>query len=177
MSLEEIRQEINTIDAGMKELFLQRMECSGQVAEEKKRTKGSVYVPEREAEMIARGISDVPEEKKPEYEMLLKQVITISRTYQYAQMELPEGLKEISGYRGELLLEFSWGDNAEQVSGALVALNMAGLALQRIQTERQGETMRCQIKISGDFTEALAKGAVMQIYEENQDVSVQKISE
>lgn len=178
MSLDEIRQEINTIDARLKELFLKRMDCSGQVAEEKKKTKGSVYVREREAEIIARELADVPEEKKPEYEMFLKQVITISRTYQYSRMDLPEGLEEIRDHRGELSIGFSCGESLERISGALLALKMAGIALQEIQArEGQGKNMYCQMRVSGDFTGALAKGAVLQIYEENEEVSVQKIAE
>lgn len=176
MSLDEIRKEINTIDIGLKELFLKRMDCSKQVAEEKKKTKGSVYVPKREAEIIERELSDVPEEKKPEYEMFLKQVITISRTYQYSRMELPECLKEIKDYQGELSINFSCKENSDQITGVLLALKMAGIVLQEIQTkEQQGKNMHCQMRVSGDFTGALAKGAILQIYEENEEVSVQKI--
>ncbi|MCM1258029.1 MAG: chorismate mutase [Roseburia sp.] len=178
MSLDEIRQEINSIDTRMKELFLKRMECSRQVAEEKKKTKGRVYVPEREAEMVSRGLMDVPENKMPEYKMLLKQIITISRTYQYSQMGLPEYLRETLDFQGELLIGFSCKEDSDQLSGAVVALKMAGIVIQEIQTERQQEkTMCCHMRIFGDFKSSLAKGAVLQIYEENEDVSVQKISE
>ena len=57
MTLEEIRKQIDAIDTQMKPLFLQRMECARYVAEEKEKTGGNVYVPEREREIIEKRLS------------------------------------------------------------------------------------------------------------------------
>ncbi len=69
MGLDKIRQEIDTVDKQMRKLFLRRMELSGQVIEEKKKTGDTVYVPKREAEIIARRMEGVEAEKALEYEM------------------------------------------------------------------------------------------------------------
>ena len=59
MTLEEIRRQIDTVDSQIKPLFLQRMECAGQVAEEKAKTGGDVFVLERELEIIRKRTADV----------------------------------------------------------------------------------------------------------------------
>ena len=53
MSLDEIRHHIDGVDAQMKKLFLERMDCARQVAEEKAKTGGDVFVPSREEAILA----------------------------------------------------------------------------------------------------------------------------
>ena len=87
MGLDEIRQKIDvSIDTQMKELFLARMDLSAQVIAVKKVNGGAVYVPEREKEVIEKRSAQVETEKLPEYQMFVRQVMAISRTYQYAQI-------------------------------------------------------------------------------------------
>ena len=86
MGLDEIRQKIDVIDTQMKELFLARMDLSAQVIAVKKENGGAVYVPEREKEVIEKRSAQVETEKLPEYQMFVRQVMAISRTYQYAQI-------------------------------------------------------------------------------------------
>ena len=82
MTLEEIRCEIDNVDTQMKELFLKRMECARNVAQEKSRTGGDVYVPEREEEIIRKRTEDV-KEVQSEYIEFLRYLMTVSRKYQY----------------------------------------------------------------------------------------------
>ena len=63
MGLDKIRQEIDRTDAQLKGLFLERMDLSRQVAEEKIRTGGAVYAPEREQNILARRTEGMPEDK------------------------------------------------------------------------------------------------------------------
>lgn len=176
MGLEEIRKNIDAVDTQMRELFLNRMELSRQVAEEKKRTGGSVYVPKREEEVILSRTEGVAE-LAPEYKMFLKQVMAISRTYQYSCLDLPDALEILSGFAGELILEFTCSEKSEQLLTGVTALKTAGIVIHEIQSECAEEKMICRFKLSGDFRLALAKGAVLQIYKENENVSVQKAEE
>lgn len=173
MDLEEIRKNIDDVDVKMRELFLKRMGLSRLVAEEKKRTNAKVYVPEREEEVISRRAKEVTE-LGPEYRMFLKQVMAISRTYQYSRFDFPPALKNLQTDAKSYTLEFTCNKGSEQLLAAVTALKMAGIVIHEIHSKSAEEKMICRILISGDFTLELAKGAVLQIYEENENVSVQK---
>ncbi|MDE6904471.1 MAG: chorismate mutase [Lachnospiraceae bacterium] len=176
MGLEEIRKNIDAVDTQMRELFLKRMELSRQVAEEKKRTGAKVYVPKREEEVIlcrAEGVTELA----PEYRMFLKELMAISRTYQYSCLDLPDSLEFLSDFTGGLMLTFTCSEKSEQLLTGITALKMAGIIIHEIQSESVEEQIICRISLWGDFRLALARGAVLQIYEENENVSVQKAEE
>ncbi|MCC8061558.1 MAG: chorismate mutase [Clostridiales bacterium] len=82
MTLDEIRAQIEEIDAQMKPLFLKRMECARHVAETKARTGSDVFVREREISIVKRRVAGVAE-LHDEYEMFLHDVMNLSRRYQY----------------------------------------------------------------------------------------------
>ena len=166
MGLEEIRKNIDAVDVKMRELFLKRMDLSRQVVEEKKRTGAKVYVPKREEEVILGRIKGM-EEHVPEYKMFVRQVMAISRIYQYSCLALPESLNILSSGKDKFILKLA----------AFTALRTAGIAIHEMQWESVGETLNCSIIISGDFTSELTKAAVLLIYEENEHVSVQKAEE
>lgn len=169
MGLDKIRQEIDEIDIQMKELFLKRMDLSGQVAEEKKKTGGAVYVPHREKEMIENRSKDVESEKLPEYQAFIKQVIGISRTYQYSKLqENAEKLKNLAMKETSLTLEFCCEKDSKQIAVNLDALLLAGLTIEKITANQEDAgRLKYQIHVSGDFTKPLARGAIMQVLEEN----------
>ena len=77
MSLNEVRQEINKIDDGMKKLFDNRMNCSNQVAAVKMAEGDKVFKPLREKEIVERFSND------REYIAFIKKVMQISRKRQY----------------------------------------------------------------------------------------------
>ena len=52
MELNEIREQINSVDAQLVELFVKRMDLSAQVADYKKTNKMPIHVPAREREIL-----------------------------------------------------------------------------------------------------------------------------
>lgn len=66
MSLDEIRVHIDAVDTQVKTLFLERMDCAQQVAQEKAKTGGDVFVQSREEAIIAGRTADVVPERKEE---------------------------------------------------------------------------------------------------------------
>ena len=82
MTLDEIRVEIDAVDAQMKILFLKRMECSRHVAEIKAVTGSDVFAPERERSIIEKQTKDV-EEVCDEYVAFLRHLMSASRRFQY----------------------------------------------------------------------------------------------
>lgn len=93
MSLDEIRHHIDGVDAQMKKLFLERMDCARQVAEEKAKTGGDVFVPSREEAILAARTEDVDPACQAEYAWFLRLLMSISRRYQYGL--LPEMQKSV----------------------------------------------------------------------------------
>lgn len=176
MGLETIRENIDSVDTKMRELFLKRMDLSRQVIEEKQKSGGTVYVPEREEEVIARHMEGVPEEIMPEYHMFLKQIMAISRTCQYSHLKLPEHIGQAVDFKGELQIRFVCRQESYQLLAAVTALKLAGITVKDMDTQADLEgNMRCRIKAIGDFSLKLAKGAVLQIYEENDEVFVERV--
>ena len=136
MSLDKIRQEIDQIDEQMKILFLQRMDLAKQVIEEKKKTGAAVYVPEREAEIIEVRSEGAPEEYLPECRAFFKQMMGISRTYQYSRIAgQAETLKVLTEGKDSVVLEFSCGMECGGLAACLNAVSLAGLQAESVKME------------------------------------------
>ena len=137
MDLEEIRQEINLVDEQMKELFLKRMELSYHVAENKKRTKGAVYVPKREQEILAARTNGVSDEYKQECKNFFQQMMEISRVYQYSKLtDDSEKLKMLLDREGKLLCTFTCTKGEQQLRACLFAILSSGLLAEKILAEK-----------------------------------------
>lgn len=85
--LEDIRTEIDTIDAQVRELIMRRMDCSAQVAAAKLAAGSTeVFRPDREASMLEHHGALVPQERRAGYQAALRRVVEASRSYQYGIM-------------------------------------------------------------------------------------------
>lgn len=84
MELTQIREMINALDDTMHQTFLQRLNCSAQVAEVKLQTGDCVYKPQREQEILARFSGE--EDEAVLYRLYIRKVMQLSRYYQYGQM-------------------------------------------------------------------------------------------
>ena len=168
MDLSEIRQHINRIDAQMKGLFLERMSFAAKVAEEKRCTGGSVFVPEREREILQMRQKDVGPELAMECRACFGQLMGISRTYQYAKLAgVCSRAGEIPDRPGAVDIVFSCGEESGGFASALNAISLGGLLVLACSAGREGEgSLRCKLRLEGDFSQELAKAAVLQILEE-----------
>lgn len=92
MDLNEIRQQIDTIDSQLVDLFCQRMALSAQVADYKKANDLPVYVPARERAILQK----VSQEAGPEFEkdtrILYSTLFELSRGYQNRRNAAPSPL-------------------------------------------------------------------------------------
>lgn len=174
MELDKIRQDIDAIDTQMRELFLARMDLSKQVITEKKRTGGNVYVPERECEVIENRSRGVDVEFQSEYRVFLKQVMNISRTYQYSQLaEQAEVLCQGLDGKESIKLQMLSCEGSNHIIFVLSALVLAGIDIKEISKIAQNEKGSLyQIVLEGNFHTALAKGALLQVFRELDDVQV-----
>ena len=82
MTLDELRSEIDSVDDGLKKLFLSRMEIASKIAAIKAENGDEIYKPEREKAVVERLTEDVDDSLKQEYADFVSNVIRISREYQ-----------------------------------------------------------------------------------------------
>ncbi len=169
MELNQIREEIDQVDKRLRELFLQRMELAGQVAEAKVKTKADVYVPKREQEILCARTEGVKEEFLPECRAFFEQMMEISRTYQYSKMtEENELLKELPQSEGVIKICFSCQRESRWLSIFINAAVLAGLHLEKLETEQRSGGMECNLWLSGDFSKTLSRAVVLQMLKENE---------
>lgn len=176
MGLDKIRQEIDRTDAQLKGLFLERMDLSRRVAEEKIRTGGAVYAPEREQNILARRTEGTPEEYQPECRAFFQHIMGISRTYQYSRLaDQAEALQELSDKAEEVVVTFGCEPGYPGISASLDALSLAGIKTEEIhlQKDENGEYF-CQMRLNGDFSRNISRAAVLQILEENKNARLEK---
>ena len=96
MTLEEVREQIDALDPGIRDLLMKRMDLSCHVAEAKKASGDfRVYCPDREAEILEHLGGEVPEERKAPYLAVVRKIMETSRMYQYGLLfDWTEGLFE-----------------------------------------------------------------------------------
>lgn len=97
MELNEIRQEIDSIDRELVSLFIRRMNCSAQVAEYKQKNQLPILDASRERALLNK-ISELSGEELEDYtRTLYSTILELSRSYQYKAMNESSSIsKEIS---------------------------------------------------------------------------------
>lgn len=82
-SLDEIRNKIDEIDAQMRVLFEQRMDCIKAVAEYKFSNHGNIFDQNREERMLEKNLIQLKnKEYAKEYERFLREILVSSKDYQ-----------------------------------------------------------------------------------------------
>lgn len=160
MSLDEIRLHIDAVDTQVKKLFLERMDCAQQVAQEKAKTGGDVFVQSREDAIIAGRTADVAPERKAEYAYFLLLLMSISRRYQYGLLPAmrQQVLEDLSSRAGLELtaahtgIEVSFTCASGEPKLALFA-NMAalnGITVSNLTLTAEGETQHVRAALQGN---------------------------
>ena len=84
MALEDVRKQIDGIDTRIRELLMERLDCSAQVAEAKLAVgETTVYRADRETEILDRLGAQVTEDRRAGYLAVVRKVMETSRMYQY----------------------------------------------------------------------------------------------
>jgi chorismate mutase len=82
-SLDEIRNKIDEIDAQMRVLFEQRMDCIQAVAEYKFSNHGNIFDQSREEKMLEKNLIQLKNKNyAKEYERFLQEILVSSKDYQ-----------------------------------------------------------------------------------------------
>lgn len=169
MELDGIRQEIDRIDEQMKELFLQRMKCSRKVAEAKKQTGAAVFVKKREEEILDARAFCAEEEYLPECRAFFTQMMEISRLYQYSKLAGQSGwLQKLPQEEGRIAIDFLCRKESSQISAFLNGARISGLYAEMIRAREEEGGLHCKMRLSGNFSAALARGAVLMVLQESE---------
>lgn len=103
--LQQARARIDAIDAQMAELFEQRMQAVGQVAQYKAATGKAVFDPERERAVLDKNAARLQnDELRPYYRVFLQQAINVSSAYQRALLG-----RDVAAFQG---VEGAWSQIA-----------------------------------------------------------------
>lgn len=82
-ALDEIRNRIDEIDAQMRVLFEQRMDCIQAVAEYKFNNNGNIFDQSREEKMLEKNLIQLQNKNyTKEYERFLQEILVSSKDYQ-----------------------------------------------------------------------------------------------
>ncbi len=86
-NLDEVRAKIDSIDPKLKELIMQRLDCSYQVAEAKVESGDlTIFRQDREDAILERLGEGIPEERLNGYLAVVRKIMETSRMYQYGLM-------------------------------------------------------------------------------------------
>ena len=94
MDIQELRREIDGIDAQLLPLFCQRMEIAAQVADYKKENGLPIFVPGREREILDRVAGQAGEDMSDYAKILYNTLFELSRAYQGGRNSQPSPLRD-----------------------------------------------------------------------------------
>lgn len=180
MTLDEVRNEIDKLDEEMKELFLRRMELSGEVAKVKAGTAQKVYNPGREAEVIGGLTEGIGGPRKLQYESFLKKLMEISRTEQYRLMDesgadglfdtpvLDEAAGKLKGGE-DLRLSFTCSEKGISPSEAISVISDYSPEILEIALKESGKV---EVLISGQSDAGALKLLLIHLFKETEDLRI-----
>ena len=182
MTLEEIRKQIDAIDTQMKPIFLQRMECARYVAEEKEKTGGNVYVPEREREIIEKRASVVDTDVREEYVTFLKHLMSVCRRYEYGfldhmQADVVEGALTIAGLCKEaehkkVKISYSCKTADHTLNLYLNMISLNQIVIEKMQVETEGDIQIVTMELCGNVNDSNMRQLLCQIGKETEHFEI-----
>lgn len=184
MALEDVRKQIDGIDTRIRELLMERLDCSAQVAEAKLAVgETTVYRADRETEILDRLGAQVTEDRRAGYLAVVRKVMETSRMYQYGIM-----YDRLEDPFGPLSRELAMPERSNRVRVCLTrenrpnamssilsmigdyGFNMEQMELIREDPERQ--TVSFELVIIGDLHETRMKKLMFQLSKESMDFRI-----
>jgi chorismate mutase len=187
MTLEEIRAEIDRIDPEIRDLLMHRMDCSAEVVRAKAASGNTtIYRADREAEILDRLGSEVPDDRRREYLAVVKKIMETSRMYQYGLLfdlvpELPEAL-----FRGiavdqpsrEISLRFQRPNRPGALAAILGMVWDYGYDLDKAEhlgESEDGAMSGFAVTIVGDIRQTALRKLIFQLSRESADFSIEAV--
>ena len=187
MTLEEIRCQIDSIDAEIRELIMKRLDCSRNVAIAKQASGNLViYRADREAEILERLGKDVPEDRKAEYLAVVKKIMETSRMYQYGLLyDWNDGLFserfgniDIPTEASHIRFSFTRPNQPNSIAQILSMIGDYGYnteLMELVGEDKENVTVTFTLTILGNLNEAHMKKLMYQLSMESRDFTIEHV--
>ncbi|MBR3339365.1 MAG: chorismate mutase [Lachnospiraceae bacterium] len=173
--LSEVRAEIDAIDSKIRNLLMERMDCSYDVARAKIGSGDlTIYRPDREEEILRRLGNGIPEDRRAGYLAVVRKVMETSRMYQYGMIY--DNCKEISeklfaGIRipdnaSRVKLRLTRSNRPNSMSAILSMIGDYGYNMERmeqVEEETESGTVTFDLTVVGDLNEVHMKKLMYQL--------------
>ena len=184
MKLEEVRQKIDAIDPQIRELLMERLDCSRLVAETKQAAgETNIYRPDREQVILQKLSQGVPEDRLPEYLAVVRKIMETSRMYQYGMLfdwnpqlfaELAKNI-EIHPGGTRVVVRLTRPDQPNAMSSILNMVGDYGYNMQYMELlhfNKPEKTVTFDLTILGDHSETNMQKLMFQLSKESQDFQI-----
>ena len=134
LDMKDIRKDIDAIDLQIRELLMQRLDCSYKVAQVKQAAGSTdIYRAEREQAILDTLGADVPTERRAQYLAVVRKITETSRMYQYG-------------------LIYDWNqDLFDKIEGSNLAATPSSLLKVRLTRVNRPNAMSSILSMVGDY--------------------------
>lgn len=186
MTLPEVRVKIDEVDSKIKELFLDRMNCSYYVAKAKEPTGQDVFVLERELDILKRRGEGVDPSVYDEYMEFLIHLMSVSRRYQYGiltgmQDKVMTAALEAAGLDGSadhshVSISFVCNQNTGKLNlfVNMVELNKVAMEAMNMEASEAGQVIT--MTLAGNVNDASMRTLLCQIGKEAADFKITSLN-
>ena len=184
MKLEDIRKKIDAIDPQLRQLLMERMDCSKQVAEAKQAAgETNIYRADREQVILERLSQGVPADRKPEYLAVVRKIMETSHMYQYGMLfdwnpELFAKLAkdiDIKPNGTRVVVRLTRPDQPNAMSSILNMVGDYGYNMQYMELlsfNRPDKTVTFDLTILGNLSETNMQKLMFQLSKESQGFKI-----
>ena len=186
MKLEDVRKKIDAIDPKIRELLMERLDCSKMVAEAKQEAgETNVYRADREQAIISRLSETIPEDRKAEYISVIRKIMETSRMYQYGMLfdwnpdlfaklvehvTIPENCEQV-------VARLTRPDHPNAMSSILSMVGDYGYNMKYMELlgfDKAAQTVTFDLTILGNLNETHMQKLMFQLSKESQDFQILK---
>ena len=184
MTLAEVRGFIDAIDPQIRELLMQRMDCSAQVVEAKLAAgETTIYRADREEAILARLGEGVPEDRLAGYLAVVRKIMEASRMYQYGLMydrledpfgTLAEGV-EIPAAPTRVRVRLTRENRPNAMSSILSMIGDYGYNMDRMELiaeDEEANTVTFELLIIGNLKDVHMKKLMFQLSKESEGFQI-----
>ena len=187
MSLDEIRVDIDRIDKEIRQLLMDRLDCSKRVVESKVADGNyTIYRADREKAILEKLGAGIPEDRKAGYLAVVRKITETSRMYQYGKLyEMVDGLFdelvagiEIPAKATSVTLELTRPNIPNAMSSILSMIGDYGYNMQRMELLHYADdnsAVTFELTILGDLNEEHMKKLMLQLSKESSDFRIIRI--
>lgn len=184
MKLEDIRKDIDKLDAQIRELLMKRLDYAEQVVQTKiDAGVHNIYLLEREEDIVANMGDGIPEDRMLEMMGFTRKMIEVSRMHQYSML-----YDQVDGIFDELLEDVEIPKDPKFVTVETILLNVTGQAaticglisdstfnlteFRWMDNSMDGAASRLWLTIEGSINDVKMRKLLLQLSQEAQDFSI-----